>query len=213
MKGPLDGIKVLSFGRMLSGPYAGMLLSDLGAEVIKIEVPGPYGSRHPLFTPFQAFPTKDGHIVLIIMKEEEWKTFCQITDRESWMTDPRFNSLDARLKNYNRFLIEMNGIMQSRTTGEWITILDKHQLMCGPVNTIEEVVHDPHIQERGMFVDVTHRRAGKLKVVGTPMKFSRTPCRIDTASPELGEHTGNILSDSLNMSDDEIEMLRHQGII
>jgi len=177
------------------------------------EVPRPYGSRHPLFTPFQAFPTKNGHIILIIMKDEEWKTFCRITGRESWITDPRFNSLEARLENYDRFVVEMNRVMQIKTTREWMTLLDKHHLMCGPVNTIEEVVHDPHIQERGMFVDVTHRSAGKLKVVGTPMKFSRTPCKIETASPELGEHTDEILSDLLNMPDEEIEKLRHKDVV
>ena len=177
------------------------------------EIPGPLGSRHPLFTPFQAFPTKDGHVVVVAQLPDDWKRFCEAAGRQEWVTDERYVSLEARLENYDEFLEDMNALMRTRTTREWIALLDAHRVMCGPVNHIEQVVKDPHINERGMFVDVEHSVQGSLKVVGTPMKFSRTPCRIEKASPELGEHTEEVLSDWADLTKEEIEELRESGII
>jgi CoA:oxalate CoA-transferase len=177
------------------------------------EIPGPLGSRHPLFTPFQAFPTKDGYVVVVAQLPDDWKRFCEAAGREEWASSGKYASLEARLEHYDEFLEEMNALMQSRTTEEWIALLDAHRVMCGPVNNIEQVFQDPHINERGMFVDAEHSTQGRLKVVGTPMKFSRTPCRIEKASPELGEHTEEVLSTWASLSKEEIDELREAGII
>jgi CoA:oxalate CoA-transferase len=177
------------------------------------EIPKSLGSRHPLFTPFQVFPTKDGYIVLIILKTEDWETFCRLAGREGWIEDERFMSNDRRLENYPKFLEEMNDLMRTRTTSEWIDLLDAHGVMCGPVNNIEQVVHDSHVLDREMILEVDHSSKGKFKVVGTPMKFSRTPCRIEKACPELGEHTDEILSSLKGISAEEIQEFRKLKII
>ncbi len=177
------------------------------------EVPGPLGSRHPLFTPFQAFPTRDGYVVLVAQLPDDWKRFCEAAGREEWAADGKYGSLEARLANYDEFIEEMNALMRTRTTAEWIELLDAHRVMCGPVNRIDQVVRDPHIHARGMFVDVEHPQAGGLKVVGTPMRFSETPCRIEKASPELGEHTEEVLSAWADLTEEEIEELRESGIV
>jgi crotonobetainyl-CoA:carnitine CoA-transferase CaiB-like acyl-CoA transferase len=177
------------------------------------EIPGPLGSRHPLLTPLQAFPTKDGYVVVVAQLANDWKRFCEAAGREEWATDEKYNTLEARLENYDEYLDEMNAVMRSRTTEEWISLLDAHQVMCGPVNNIEQVVKDPHINGRGMFFDVEHSPRGTLKVVGTPMNFSRTPCSIEKASPELGEHTEEVLTAWTDYSEQEIEEFRESGII
>jgi CoA:oxalate CoA-transferase len=81
------------------------------------------------------------------------------------------------------------------------------------VNNIEQVVKDPQVRAREMIIELTHPRLGKLNMVGTPMKFSRTPCQINKASPELGEHNKEILTDQLNFSEAEIEKLREEEVI
>ncbi|MBW2060845.1 MAG: CoA transferase [Deltaproteobacteria bacterium] len=177
------------------------------------EIPKPLGSRHPLLTPFQIFPTRDGHIILIAFSGPDWTNFCHAASKEEWITDEKVNTIEARLKNYNFFEKEMNDLMRTRTTKEWLKALDEHSVMCGPVNSIEEVVNDPHVQAREMIQEVTHSRAGKLKVVGTPMKFSRTPCQIEKASPDLGEHTEEIALSLLGLSEEELETLRKEGVI
>jgi CoA:oxalate CoA-transferase len=177
------------------------------------EIPQPLGTCHPLLTPFQVFPTKDGSIVLITVREEEWQRFCKIAGREDLLSDSRFQSHKDRIANYQEFESLMNEVMKTRTTREWLEMLEPAEIMCGPVNNIAQVVEDPHIREREMVIEVEHPRAGKLKVPGTPMKFSRTSCRMEKASPDLGAHTEEILSSLLKMSSDEIEELRNEKVL
>jgi len=177
------------------------------------EIPKPLGTRHPLLTPFQIFPTKDGSIVLITVPEEDWKKFCRLVGREDLVADQRFQSHKDRIAHYQEFEPLMKEIMKSKTTKEWLDLLEAGGIMCGPVNNVAQVVNDLHIQARKMIVEVEHPRAGKLKVAGTPMKFSRTSCRIDKACPDLGEHTKEVLSTLLGMSPQAIAELEKEKVV
>jgi CoA:oxalate CoA-transferase len=157
------------------------------------EIPKPLGTRHPLFTPFQVFPTKDGYMVLITVSEEDWQKFCKLNGRDDLASDPRYQGHPARIQNYQVYEPLMNELMKTRTTAEWLAFLEPAGIMCAPVNNIAQVVNDPHIMEREMVVEVEHPRAGKLRVTGTPMKFSRTPCKIEKACPDVGQDTEEIL--------------------
>jgi CoA:oxalate CoA-transferase len=170
------------------------------------KVPEAHGSRHPLLTPFQAFPTQDGHIILIIMKGDEWEKFCRLAGKEEWVNDDKFGTLEARLAHYQEFEKAMNEVMKGRATSEWMEAFEAAGIMCAPINDIAQAVNDPQVQARDMILEVESRH-GKLKVVGTPMKFSRTPCKIEKASPELGEHNPSVFSDLLNMKPEEIAEL------
>jgi len=177
------------------------------------EIPRPLGSRHPLMTPFQIFPTKDEYIVLITLFEEDWRKFCRVVGREDLLSDGRFQSHSDRISNYHAFEPLMIELMKTKTTAKWIGLLEPAGIMCGPVNNIAQVVNDPHVQEREMIVEVEHPRVGKLKVTGTPMKFNRTPCKIEKACPDVGEHTMEILCGMLGMSPEDVEKLRKEGAI
>ncbi|MBM4330743.1 MAG: CoA transferase [Deltaproteobacteria bacterium] len=177
------------------------------------QVPTPLGTRHPLNTPFQIFPTKDGYLVLITIPEAEWQKFCKLAGREDLLSDPRFQSHKDRIAHYQAFEPLMNELMKTKTTAEWLALLEPAGIMCGPMNNMAQVVNDPHIREREMIVEVEHHRAGKLKVAGTPMKFSRTACKIEKASPDAGEHTVEVLSGMLGMSSEDIENLAAEGAV
>ena len=177
------------------------------------ETPKPMGSRHPLRTPFQVLPTKDGYFVLITTPEEDWQKFCRLAGREDIISDRRFQSNKDRIANYTAFEPILNEITKKKTTAEWLALLEPQGIMCGPVNNIAQVVNDPHIKERGMVAEVNHPRVGKLRVTGTPMKFSRTECKIEKACPDVGEHTQQILSSMLGMLPEQIEELRKTGVI
>lgn len=177
------------------------------------EIPGPTGSRHPLFTPFQAFPTQDGYIVLIAQFEQDWRKFCRAAGKTEWIEDERFRSMEARLEHYGAFVEEMERLMKTRTTREWLDCLEPAGVMCGPVNNIAQVAADPHVRHRGMIVEVADSRGNQRRVVGTPMKFARTPCRIERASPDLGEHTDCILAEWAGLTPEEIEALRQEGVV
>jgi len=177
------------------------------------EIPQPTGSRHPLATPFQVYETKDKPIIVIANSPKLWVNFCKAAGKEEWIEDERYSSRGVRMKNYVEFNREMVELMLTRSYQEWVDLFETHEVMWGPVNNMEDVTRDPQVIARDMIVEVDHPQAGKHKIVGTPMKFSRTPCAIDKAGPELGFHTEEILKTRLKLSDEDIQNLRESKVI
>jgi CoA:oxalate CoA-transferase len=177
------------------------------------KVPKPMGARHPLITPFQVFPSQTDEMVIIAFRDEEWQKLCEVIGRQYLTEDERFNTFENRHKNHAILESILIDVFKTKTRDEWFQIFEETGLIYGPVNNIEQVVNDDQVRVREMVLEVEHSRLGKLNTVGTPMKFSRTPCKIEKASPDLGEHTQEILTKELNLSRDEIEKLREEGII
>lgn len=177
------------------------------------EVPGPLGSRHPIMTPFQVFPTQTDEMVVIAVRDEEWKRLCEVIGREDLIEDGRFKTGADRTKNHAILEPTLSEVFRTKPRDEWLSIFEGAGLISSPVNNIAQVVKDPHVQAREMILDVAHSRLGKVRLVGTPMKFTRTPCRIEKASPDLGEHSREILMEKLNLSLGEIEKLKEDGVI
>ncbi|MBN1662443.1 MAG: CoA transferase [Deltaproteobacteria bacterium] len=177
------------------------------------EICRPLGSRHPTSTPFEAYETLDKPIVLIANTEKLWASFCKAAGKEEWLTDERYNTKYVRLANYEAFYPLMVDLMKTKTYRQWADLFDAHEVMYAPINKIEDVVVDPQVIAREMIVEVEHPQVGKHKIAGTPLKFSRTPCKIDKAAPELGADTCEVLSKRLGLTDDQIEGLKKEKII
>ena len=179
------------------------------------EVPKPTGSRHPIATPFQAFQTRDGHIVVAMMGKDEarWSHFCALLSREDLAKDGRFADSFSRFQEAERLEPIFREAMLKKTSAEWLEELTAADIPCGPMNTIDKVVNDPQVAHRGMITEVEHRKLGKLRTHNTPLKLSRTPARVDRAAPELGEHSEEVLKGLLGMTDDEVAALRQDGVV
>lgn len=179
------------------------------------EVPHALGTRHPVMTPFQVFPTRDGSIAVALRGgiKDQWPLFCAAIDRVDIIDDPRFIDGWSRTQNYRELEPIMSAAMKTKTTQEWVEELEQAGIPCGPVNTIDQVASDPQIAARNMFIDVKHPTAGMFKVVNSPFKFSRTHYKVERAAPELGEHTSEILSQLPGMTQDKISRLRDSGVI
>lgn len=179
------------------------------------EIPGPLGTRHPVITPFQVFPTKDGYVAVALRGgvKNQWPLFCAAINRLDIMDDPRFETGSLRTQNYEVLEPILNEAMKTRRTQEWVEDLEQLGIPCGPVNRIDQVANDPQVKARDMFIEVPHPEAGAFKVVNTPFKFSRTPCKAERAAPELGEHNQELLSSLLGMSQEEIEEMKKLGVI
>jgi CoA:oxalate CoA-transferase len=179
------------------------------------EVPHALGTRHPVMTPFQAFQTRDGYIAVALRGgfKDQWPLFCAAIDRVDIIDDPRFTDGWLRTQNYEALKPILTDAIKNRTTQEWIEEFEQAGIPCGPVNTIDQVAADPQIAARDMIIDVQHPEAGAFKVVNTPFKFSRTPCTVEKASPELGEHTQEIMIQLLGMTGEEISTLEGLGVI
>jgi len=179
------------------------------------EMPHALGTRHPVITPFQAFPTKDGYITIALRGgiKDQWPLFCAAIGRLDIMDDPRFQTGWLRTQNYEVLEPLLTEAMKTKTTQEWVEELEQAGIPCGPVNTIAQVASDAQIAARNMIIDIHHPEAGRLRVVNTPFKFSRTPCKVERASPDLGEHTQEVLSHLLGMTHEEISKLKGLRVI
>jgi CoA:oxalate CoA-transferase len=179
------------------------------------EIAQPLGTRHPVATPFQVFPTSDGYIAVATMggAQDQWPLFCSIIGMVDIIDDPRFKTGWLRTQNYAALEPVLNGAMKARTTGEWLKELEAAAIPCGPVNNIAQAAADPQVQARRMIVDVRHPATGNFRVVNTPVRLSRTPSRVEKGAPVLGEHTREVLRDILEMTDEEISALQAAGAI
>ncbi|MDI6856852.1 MAG: CaiB/BaiF CoA-transferase family protein [Dehalococcoidia bacterium] len=179
------------------------------------EVPKPLGTRHPLATPFQAFPTKDGYIVLALSwgVESQWELLLVTIGREDLIDDPRFDSPQARNEHHAELEPLLSEALRRKTTAEWVREFDAIGLPCGPLNDIAQSAAQPQVKAREMLVPVRHPKIGEMPLPNTPIKLSRSPGGIKGPSPELGEHTADVLAELLGLSDAEIEELRRLEII
>jgi len=179
------------------------------------EIPRAIGTRHPVITPFQAFQTRDGYIAVALRGgfNDQWPLFCAAIDRVDIIDDPRFEDGWTRTRNCKALEPILTDAMKTRTTREWVEELEQAGIPCGPVNTIEQAATDPQINARDMIVEVKHPEAGKFRVVNTPFKFSRTPYKVEQASPDLGQHTQEVLSRLLGMTHKEIKKLKDSGVV
>ncbi len=180
------------------------------------QTPQPLGTRHPAATPFQAFPTKDGYMVLALAwgVENQWELFCATTGRPDLIGDERFETSALRTKNHAILEPMLNEALMQRTTAEWIEEFDRLGMPCGPLNNIPQAVAQPQVRARDMLVELRHPRMGRsLTVPNTPVKLSRTPGGVKGLPPDVGEHTEEILASWLDMAADEVKRLEDSGVV
>jgi CoA:oxalate CoA-transferase len=179
-------------------------------------VPGPIGTRHPLATPFQAFPTKDGYMVLALSwgVPNQWELFCAIIGRADLIDDPRFETSALRTRHHAELEPMLNEALSRRMTAEWIAEFDAIGLPCGPLNNIPQAMAQPQVRAREMLVELKHPRMEKpLTVSNTPIKLSRTPGGVRGLPPDVGEHTEQVLTSWLELAAEEIQRLEDEGVI
>jgi CoA:oxalate CoA-transferase len=177
------------------------------------EVPGPIGTRHPVATPFQAFPTSDGYIVLALTwgVENQWELFCATIGRPDLIDDPRFDTGPLRTEHHAELEPLLNEALRQKTTAEWLREFDPIGLPCGPLNDVAQAAVHPQVKAREMLVEVEHPRIGRFPLPNTPVRLSRTPGGVRGASPDLGQHTDAVLRDLLALPDAELARLRKAG--
>ena len=179
------------------------------------EVPEALGTRHPVFTPFQVFSTKDSYVAVAMVGglKDQWPLFCFSIDRLDLIDDERF--LDGWLRTQNYGILEpiLTEAMKKKTTQEWLEELEKAEIPCGPVNTIDKVAADPQVLGREMITEVHHPTAGSFKLANTPFKLSRSHSKPEKASPDLGEHTEEVLREFLGITEGELLEMENNGAI
>ena len=177
------------------------------------EIPKPLGSRHPAITPFDFFETSDGYLVIAAGNDALWRKLCEVLELEGLIDDEQFCTNAKRTENYEKLRPLLVQKLGTKTTEKWVDLLGGAGVPCGPINTIDQVVHDAHVNARDMIIDLEHPKGENLKIAGSPLKFSEDAVELKKSAPLLGEHTDEVLGDIVALSESEIEQLRKEGVI
>ena len=173
---------------------------------------GPSGSAHILTAPYQAFPTEDGWINIGGANQSNWERIVKVIERPELASDPRFVNNNERMKNLSQLTPLIADRLKTRPSAEWIREFEAAGVPVGPVNKIGDMLADPQVASREMVVEVDHPRAGRVKALGHPIKFSETRAEVKRAAPLLGQHTVEILTE-LGYTVEQIEALAREGAI
>ncbi|MFN8556657.1 MAG: CoA transferase [Dehalococcoidia bacterium] len=176
------------------------------------EAPGPLGSAHPLSAPYQAFRTRDGHVIVGAGSQTLFRRLCRTLGRTDIAEDPRFQTQPDRMARTAELAAMLETSFATHTTAEWLDLLTADGIPCGPINSVAEALADPQAVARGMVFVYEHPTAGAMTGIGNPVKLSATPWQFRAPAPLLGQHTDDILR-SLGYDDAAIASLRADGAI
>ncbi|HLW69251.1 MAG TPA: CoA transferase [Candidatus Binataceae bacterium] len=176
------------------------------------EVPEQAGNNHPTSIPTGVFATADGHINIAAAGPGLFARLCKAINAEHLATDPAYASGRARLKNRDQLNAVIEEITRTKSSAEWIDILNRASVPCGPIYKINEVFDDPQVKYVRIARAIEHPQLGRQELVGQAVELSRTPWALRSATPAKGEHTNAVLAE-LGYDAAAIAALRTRGVI
>lgn len=180
--------------------------------LISGSIPGRLGNEHPNIVPYQTFEAKDRDIVIAVGNDHQFKRLCTVLNEETLAEDERFRTNEKRLENRKSLVAILSVLFKQKTAAEWQALLNESGIPCGPINDMKSLFEDEQIEARDMLVEVEHPEAGIVPLVGSPLKFSRTPTTIRRHPPKAGEHNDEVLRE-LGFSKAEIVRFSQDGVI
>jgi crotonobetainyl-CoA:carnitine CoA-transferase CaiB-like acyl-CoA transferase len=174
------------------------------------------GNAHPNIVPYQVFKSSDGHIVLAIGNDKQFKIFCDFAGAHELPNDPKFATNDARVTNRIETVQLIQDLIIQKPSQYWLEELEKKKIGCGPINNLDQTFTDPHVLAREMITQIPHpliKEGGGAKLISSPLRLSETPVTYRHHPPLLGEHTNEVLTEKLGLNDEELELLRNTGVI
>jgi len=160
------------------------------------EVPRAAGSAHKLVGPYQAVRAADGHFVIGATTPPNWTAFCRALGLDRLVSDPRFADATARREHADALIPLIEEVTATRPAEHWLAVLRDAGVPCGAIQDYGRVFNDAHLEAREFFVDLEHPALGRLRALGTPLRFESSRARIERAGPRLGEHTREILAEA-----------------
>jgi crotonobetainyl-CoA:carnitine CoA-transferase CaiB-like acyl-CoA transferase len=176
------------------------------------EIPPQAGNDHPTGIPTGVFTTADGHINIAASGQVMYRRLCEAIGATHLLDDARFKSMAERSRNRKAMNEELDKVLVTRPSAEWIEILNKAGVPSGPILNVKQVFEDPQVKHLGLAQPVRHSERGEIRVQGLPATLSRTPGAVRRGAPVHGEHTDEILAE-IGYSRDEIVTLRRDGVV
>ena len=194
--------------------HAGIGLMDFQAARYLVDgaVATRVGNDHPTSMPTSAYKAADGYLNVAASGEGMWKQLCRAIGREDLVAAPEFDVQEKRAQNRAKLNALINAALQKKKSAEWIEILNAAGVPTGPIYAMDQVFADPQVKHIGAAAEVNHPRLGKFRVINQAARLSRTPATMKTATPEVGQHTDEVLAE-LGFEKKQILEMRKLGII
>jgi crotonobetainyl-CoA:carnitine CoA-transferase CaiB-like acyl-CoA transferase len=189
------------------------LVNIASSYLVSGEIPRRWGTAHETIVPYQGFETKDKYVIVAVGNDQLWGRFCRVIGMPELTDDPRFKTNPLRVENRKECIEIIAPVMKTRPRDEWVRLLNDDAIPCAPINTMDEVFQNPQVLYRNMLVEMDHPKAGKIRLVGIPAKYSESKASVRLPPPVLGEHTHEVLVEVLGFSNGQIESLRADGVI
>ena len=210
------------------GQHIDMALLDVGMAILANQaagflntgaVPQRMGNSHPSLAPYQDFPTADGAMLLAIGNDGQFARFCQAAGHPEWATDAHYASNTLRVQHRSVLIPAMEAVTRTRSTADWIALLEDKAVPCGAINDIGQAFADAQVQARGLKLNqalapavIDGTAIESIASVASPLRLSATPPVLHRAPPMLGEHTDEVLA-GLGLPADVVTGLRAQGVV
>jgi len=206
------------------GQHIDMALLDVGMAILANQAsaflntgvaPQRQGNSHPSLAPYQDFRTKDGSMLLAIGNNGQFARFCEAAGHAEWASDPRYATNTLRVKHREVLIPQMEVVTRTRTTAEWISLLEDKAVPCGPINDIAQAFEDDQVKARGLAVSLPrHAGDGIDHIVGvaSPVRLQGTPPVLRHAPPALGQHTDEVLAE-MGIDEKRRAALREAGVV
>jgi crotonobetainyl-CoA:carnitine CoA-transferase CaiB-like acyl-CoA transferase len=210
------------------GQHIDMALLDVGMAILANQaagflntgnVPQRQGNSHPSLAPYQDFPTADGAMLLAIGNDGQFRRFCNAAGKPEWADDERFAGMGARVTNRTDLIPAMESVTRTRTTAQWIELLEDKAVPCGPINDIGQAFGDAQVKARNLVINQAvapvmraQTAIESIATVASPLRLMATPPVLTRAPPALGEHTDEVLA-GLGLDAAQITNLRASGVV
>jgi len=186
-------------------------LTKQAGKVFADEVPERMGTKDPVLAPYQTFQTEDSYINVCVLNEKLWGELCEAIGREELIDDDRFETNADRVDHIDELEAEIEDTLTTKTTEEWIeTIADEGGVPAGPVYSVEEALHNPQVDARGVITEIEHPELGEIPVIEHPLNFENADSGFESAPPLLGEHNRDVFRD-LGYTEAELDELEAVG--
>ena len=190
------------------------MLANVGSNYLHSgQAPKRWGNAHANIVPYQTFAASDGHIIVTAGNDGQYRKFVEAGGCPELASDPRFLTNPQRVALRDTLVPLLADMVRKKTKAQWLELLEKAGVPCGPINKLDEVFKDPQVQARECAIALDHPMGTKVKLVASPMRMSATPVRYDAAPPTLGQHTEQILQEILGYSEEQLSQLRDKKII
>jgi crotonobetainyl-CoA:carnitine CoA-transferase CaiB-like acyl-CoA transferase len=158
------------------------------------------------------YATQDGYIAVMASTDRQFRAFCDLIGRPELKTDPRFENRTQRSRHLKDVYAITEEVLRTRPSAEWLTLLGEADIPAAPLHTLESLLHDPHLDDVGLFEIRNHPTEGALRTVRLPLRFFGSQPHNARPAPHLGEHTEEVLREA-GLSGQEIAAMLDAGVI